>query len=119
MNGKRFYIRNIGAGRFLEIFTNRLENLTLPDWLELFSSFLSGPFILLGIFRLRYSRLQAYRAFERSVLVSFMLTQVFAFYREQFGALPGLMFNLSFYIILRFLTEREIETGQEKVSGGE
>jgi len=45
--------------------------------------------------------------FERSILVSIFLTQVFAFYKEQFSALFGLLFNIVILLALRFMIERE------------
>ena len=45
--------------------------------------------------------------FERSILVSIFLTQVFAFYKEQFSALLGLLFNIVVLAALHFMIERE------------
>ena len=45
--------------------------------------------------------------FERSVLVSILLTYVFIFYREQFAALAGLAFNVLILIGLRMMIKRE------------
>lgn len=85
----------------------RLETLSVVEWAELGSSFLSSAFILLGAWNMRRSRLQAYRFFERSVIITIFLTQVFVFYKDQFGALLGLFFNILLLMALRYMIERE------------
>ncbi|MFO8010814.1 MAG: hypothetical protein R6U89_08400, partial [Dehalococcoidia bacterium] len=59
------------------------------DWIEwalVASSIVSTAFVFWGILALRKSRLRAFEMFERSIMVSIFLTQVFVFYEEQFGA---------------------------------
>ena len=85
----------------------QMRNLSFMDWAEVISSLLSGLFVLLGVWRLRRSRLAAYRMFERSILVSIFLTQFFAFYKEQCSALLGLLLNVGVLLALRFMIERE------------
>ena len=36
------------------------------------------------------------------------MTQIFAFYKEQFLALAGLLLNILIWIGLRYITEREV-----------
>ena len=45
--------------------------------------------------------------FQRSILVSIFLTQVFMFYREQWAGLYLLAFNLLMLVALDFMIERE------------
>lgn len=85
----------------------RMKNLRFVDWAEIVSSLLSGAFVLWGVVRMRRSRVASYRAFKRSVLVSIFLTQVFAFYQEQFSALLGLFLNIAILIALQFVIDRE------------
>ena len=87
------------------------QNLTFIDKAEILSSLLSGVFVLLGVYFIRKSRLQAYRMFERSVLVSILLTSVFIFYKEQFTALAGLSFSILILIGLRVMINREEKGG--------
>ncbi|HYE64039.1 MAG TPA: hypothetical protein VD966_00570 [Pyrinomonadaceae bacterium] len=87
--------------------TERVNDLTFIDLAELASSLLSGLFVMWGIIRIGRSRLSAFRMFERSVLVSIFLTQVFAFYKEQFFALLSLFFNILVLLTLRFMIGRE------------
>ena len=83
------------------------QTLEFTDWAALSSSLVSACLVLCGAWVIRKSRLNAYRLFERSVLVSIFFTQVFVFYDEQFGALVGLTVNLLILVALRFMIERE------------
>ncbi|MDX6694668.1 MAG: hypothetical protein QOF02_2271 [Blastocatellia bacterium] len=85
----------------------QMSQLSAFDWAGIWFSLLSGFFVLCGVWSLRRSRLFAYRMFERSILVSIFLSQVFAFYKEQFSALLGLLFNIVILLALRFMIERE------------
>jgi hypothetical protein len=87
-------------------------------WAGIGFSLLSGFFVLCGVVALRRSRLFAYRMFERSILVSIFLSQVFAFYTEQFSALAGLLANIVILLALRFMIERE-KTGEGKAVRGQ
>ena len=90
----------------LEI-VERTEHLSFINWAQIISTLLSAVFVIMGIIRIRRSKLFAYRMFERSVLVSIFLTQVFVFYQEQFYALVGLVFNILVLVTLRFVIGRE------------
>lgn len=85
----------------------RMKNLTFVDWVEVGCFMLSACFTLWGIFLMRVSRVRAFRMFERSILVAICLTQVFAFYKEQFSALLGLLLNIAIYAGLRLMIEEE------------
>jgi hypothetical protein len=86
-------------------------NLTFIGKAKIFSSLLSGVFVLLGVLNLGKSRLAAYQMFERSVLVSILLTYVFIFYKEQFAALAGLVVNILILIALRLMISGERSKG--------
>lgn len=88
----------------------QMRHLNAFDWAGISFSLLSGFFVLCGVWSLRRSRLFAYRMFERSILVSIFLSQVFAFYKEEFSALAGLLFNIVILLALRFMIEREKTT---------
>ncbi len=85
----------------------KLQYMSFSGWAELASSILSGIFTFLGIWFLPRSKLVAYQMFERAILISIFLTQVFLFYKNEFSALTGLIFNLLVYMALRFLISRE------------
>ena len=50
---------------------------------------------------MRYSRVAAFRMFERAIVTSILLVQVFSFYSEQFAALVELVFNLTILAFVR------------------
>ena len=75
--------------------------------LEQAASALSTVFIVVGVVRLRRSRLSAYRWFMRSTLVSVLVVQVFIFYYSELAALGGLLGHLLVYFALRVLASRE------------
>jgi hypothetical protein len=77
--------------------------------LENVATFTSALFIVLGVIRLRRSRLAAYRWFQRATLVSILVTQVFMFYYSELAALGGLLGHVLVYFALRFVIDREKE----------
>lgn len=93
----------------IEEVNHRLMTLSFIEIAEFFSSLLSGLFVFAGIYLLRKSRLRAYIMFKRSVLVSIFLTQFFLFYKEQFSAMTGLLFNILILVALEFMIDREKE----------
>ncbi len=74
---------------------------------QLVFSIISGIFVILGIIKLRFSRVGAYSMFKIAVLITIFLTQFFAFYREQFSAVYGLAGNLLLLIALDYMMVRE------------
>jgi hypothetical protein len=73
----------------------------------LVSSSASLACALVGMARLPNSRLDAYRWFERSVLISVFFTQVALFWETQFAALGGLAWYLVLLVALRYLIRQE------------
>jgi hypothetical protein len=84
-----------------------IEGYSVAEWLQLGSSLVSAGFVGLGIIAIRSSRREGLRMFQRSILVSIFLTQVFMFYREQWAGLFLLAFNLFVLSALNFMIERE------------
>lgn len=91
------------------------QHLTFVDWIEIGFSLLSGAFVLWGIVCMRRSRINAFVWFERSILISILITQVFAFYKEQFSALFGLLLNIAVLFAVRFAIEQEHARESTKV----
>lgn len=87
----------------------RMSRLSGLEIAQLAASGVSAGFVAMGILRLRHSRLEAYRWFERAILASILLVQPFSFYREQFAALIELGFNLSVLGSLRTMIAIEEE----------
>jgi hypothetical protein len=79
------------------------------EWAVTVSSMVAGLLMLVGVVRLRHSRVAAYRWFERGVLVQIFVTQVFEFAQEQLAGVLGLVFNLLLWISLRSMIRAEIE----------
>lgn len=106
------FFKGLGVEQILNIaifnsLAERLDNLTFVEWAEFASSLLSAVLVLLGAINIYRSRLTAYKMFERSILVSIFLTQVFIFYQQQFAALLGLTFNLLIWMTLRYMIHKE------------
>jgi hypothetical protein len=85
----------------------RLSGFGYLDWLQLGSTAVGGLFVALGVVAVRHSRRNALRMFQRSVLISIFLVQTFVFYRNQWAALPILVFNLLLLIALNFAISQE------------
>ena len=78
------------------------------QWLLLGSNVLAAVFIALGVVAVMRGRLrQAMQHFQRSVLVTIVLTQVFVFYRVEWFGLVEFTFYLLVFFTLRFMIERE------------
>ena len=84
-----------------------VPRLSFFEWGDLASSAAPGVLVLVGVFRMRISRLDAYRWFQRAVLVALFVTQFFAFYHAQFVAAAGLVWNLLIFATLRYAIGRE------------
>jgi hypothetical protein len=86
------------------------------------TSLVSLGLVLIGVARLPTSRLDAYRWFERSVLISVFFTQVIVFWQDQLAALGGLVWDLALLTTLRFLIRQEearIVTSDQETSASE
>jgi hypothetical protein len=82
-------------------------DLPFADWALFVCSSLSSVFIVTGIVLMGWSRLSAYQMFHRAVLVSLLLTSVFAFYTYGFYALIGVFLNTLILFALRYMITRE------------
>jgi hypothetical protein len=78
-----------------------------PHWLELLAMLASTVLVLRGVSRLRRSRLDAYRDFRRSLIVTITIGYVFAFYDDQLAALTGLTMNLVLFAGMQLLIRLE------------
>ena len=69
---------------------------------SLVSAFVSALLVARGALLLRPGRrAAAYASFERALLVAIFVTQVFAFFESQFGAVFGLAIDLLLLVALR------------------
>ena len=93
------------------LMSRRIDDYALPEWLQLGSSLLSAALVGAGIVALPRSRRTALRLFQRSILISVFVTQVFMFYRSQWEALVVLGFNLLVLVALGYMRAHEEEGG--------
>ena len=84
-----------------------LASISLPQKLEILSSTIAASFVIVGVLKLRRKRLVAYYDFKKSLLVSILLTQVFAFYDLQLVALSELVFNIALLIAINHIISLE------------
>jgi hypothetical protein len=85
-----------------------LAHLSFINIASLVSGSVSAALVFLGLRRLRdRERLDAYRMFERALLVSIFVTRVFAFVESQFGAVFGLGIDLLLLVTLRYMLRQE------------
>lgn len=84
-----------------------IDEFALADWLQLGSSLVSALFVGGGVIALRHSRQASLRWFERSLLVSVFVTQVFMFYQSQWAALTTLAFNLVLLVGIGYMRAHE------------
>lgn len=85
---------------------NKLD-LPFADWAQFACSSLSALLIIAGIVLMGWQRLAAYQMFHRAILISLLLTTVFAFYEYQFYALIGVFLNTLILFALRYMINRE------------
>jgi hypothetical protein len=84
-----------------------LPRLTYFEWAELASSVIPALFVLVGVTRMRKSRVEAYRAFKTAVLLMIFISQFFAFYHQQLLAMAGLTLNILVWLTLRHMIHQE------------
>ncbi len=83
------------------------KSLPFADWAQFICSSVSAALIVTGIVFMARSRLVAYQMYHRAILVSILLTTVFAFYEYQFYALVAVFLNTLILIALRYMINRE------------
>jgi hypothetical protein len=106
----------IGSAQLLAALAIALDDNTVKgfvDWATIVSSGVSGALIVVGVVRLRHHRLDAYRWFERGMLVQIFITQVFEFADEQLTGVFGLVFNVLIWVALRSMIRAEVERQPE------
>lgn len=81
--------------------------LPFAEWVQLITSTMSAVLIIAGSIFMARSRLSAYLMYHRAILVSILLTQIFAFYQDQLSALFGLFVNILILFGLRYMINRE------------
>lgn len=90
-----------------ERFTVTAPHLSFVDWIQTGSAAVAGALGLLGVLRLRYSRVDAFTWFRRAVLVSIFVTEPFIFYGEQLTALANLAVDVLTLVAVNYMLARE------------
>lgn len=110
-------IGSLGQIVTLAISEGDSSHLSFIELASMASSIVSGLFAVAGVVALRRSgRVAGYRMFERSVLVSIFVTQVFAFAKSEFSAVFGLGLYLLIWATLRYAVGLERKVA---ASGGQ
>jgi hypothetical protein len=84
-----------------------LRGLSAFGWAEVVSTVLPALVVMLGVLRMRHSRLAAYRTFKTAVLINIFVTQFFAFYHQQLIAIFGLAANIIVWMTVRHVIHLE------------
>jgi hypothetical protein len=88
--------------------SDRVGDLAFVNVVSLASTFVSAVLVARGALQLRKgNRSAAYTSFDRALLVAIFVTQVFAFFESQFGAVFGLAIDLLLLVALRSLSADE------------
>ena len=82
-------------------------SLSVSDLAGLASATVAAIIVIVGVMKIRSSKLQAYRLFKDAVLVQIFLVQVFLFYRAQLLALLGLAGNICVLLVLYYMIRQE------------
>jgi hypothetical protein len=89
--------------------SDRIGDLEFVNIASLASSLVSALLVARGVLDLRRERrAEAYRNFERALLVAIFVTQVFSFVESQFGAVFGLAVDLVLLVALRSLRTGDV-----------
>jgi hypothetical protein len=105
----------LGLGHGAAAVTNFIARESRTSWVDdlyLASTVVSGLFVLAGILRLKFHRLQALRLFRMSIIVSLAITQVFLFYVDELAAMGGLLVDLATYAALNTVIDLEKKSAQ-------
>jgi hypothetical protein len=103
----------IGLGHAVSAISTFVTQGSKAGWIDslyLGSTLLSGLFILVGMVRLSFNRLQALRLFRIGMLVSLAVTQLFLFYANELAAMWGLLVDLATYAALNTAITLEAES---------
>lgn len=81
--------------------------LSFSEWGQFYSSILAGVFVLIGLFALRFSRVEAYRFFRISVLVTILMTEFFALMHVRWYDIFWLGINVFTLLVINYARVRD------------
>jgi hypothetical protein len=100
----------VALGTVLSLALDGPGVVTFTEWAGLVSSMVANACLLIGVVLLRTrGRLEAYEWFDRGLLISMFITQIFVFAEEQLGGTVGLVILLAVWILLRGAMRAERE----------
>ena len=102
-----YAVAAVAAAVLLSLDHNAIKG--FEEWAVTLSSIVAGLLMLVGLVRIRHSRVAAYRWFERGILVQIFVTQVFEFAQQQLAGVLGLAFNLLLWVAIRSMIRAEVE----------
>lgn len=76
---------------------------------QLYSSLLAGAFVLIGLSALRFSRVEAYRFFRISILITILMTEFFALMHQQWYEVFNLVANVFMLLVINYAMFRDKE----------
>jgi hypothetical protein len=92
----------------------RANGLSVLEGASLASSLVAGGLVIVGVWRLRGgTRLEAYRLFERALLVQILIGHFFSFLEAQFAAVFGLAIDILLLVTVRY----SIGAEQQRLAG--
>jgi hypothetical protein len=94
-----------------------LRDLSPFQWAEVVATVIPALVVLLGVVRMRRSRLEAYRTFKTAILIIIFVTQFFAFYHQQLLAVFGLGVNILVWLTVRHTIHLEQQHARTGGSG--
>jgi len=89
--------------------------LTFSELGQLYASILAGVFVIIGLFALRFSRVEAYRFFRISVLVTLLLTQFFVLMHTGWTDIFGLGANVFALVVVNYAMTRDERRNELKI----
>ncbi len=97
--------------------TDSVSHLSFINIASLCSTAVSAVLVVLGLRAwAEDKRLEAYRLFDRALMVSIFLTRVFSFVESQFGAVFGVAIDLLLLTTIRYMAQQERRMEREAVA---
>src|SRR3954454_1678131 len=97
--------------------SDAVGQLTFINIASLCTTAVSGVLVILGLRRWQEDkRLEAYRLFDRALMVSIFLTRVFSFVESQFGAVFGVGIDLLLLTTVRYAAQQELRMERESIT---
>lgn len=81
---------------------------------QLYSSILSGSFVLIGLFVLKFSKFEAYRYFRLSLLITILLTEFFSLMKPSWYVILSLVMNVAVLLIINYAMTRDKKSKRRK-----